>query len=580
MEPPDIPEEFYKFGGKIYEVNAEDDNAGAAYSDIFARSRFDAAFPEAHNLPMLVGLDLEWKPDRNLRGKSKQAENPIALVQLACWDTVLLIRTLGCDKMPQWLQKCFEDRSIIKVSASFDVSDMKKLNDTFGWDFVKRVTDPRTFIDIAHLAKKLNLPYGLKRLAYKCGVPMSKFKEVGCSNWAAARELTSSQRQYAADDAFFTLYLLCFLFDHAPPPDDGEVVSNAYKALCLVKGKMADLLHLENNTNYRRSFFELRAVIKDTLIAKTNALGSGGSITLSHLGKVTAVKRALKTAAKASDVKLTSQFIRANEDLFVIFFDKEAGELKVRPRQFEDEEDTYRKDDEDEWEFVERLLERLAAYKPPEGCTRLPMWVPSRAILSANEKKRWEQIYENYQNWVETNRTSLDGTVLRLLQHPRAANQTAHLWKFISMLHEASGLEAAEAEQWLRADSKFANSWQLLNTIENGTKDEAIIERALRARTQILIDAHQVARRVSVDVGVVRDAIEKLKWYSQVLGRYLSPNSKGDDRDRRSCLDAIVESWPTLDSLPKKRSLESDNEHPTRKRARPEKGKSRGKDEE
>ena len=63
--PPEIPEQYFSFSGRIVECHAEDDSAGAAYDEIFARARFDAAFPEAAALPMLIGLDLEWKPDRS-----------------------------------------------------------------------------------------------------------------------------------------------------------------------------------------------------------------------------------------------------------------------------------------------------------------------------------------------------------------------------------------------------------------------------------------------------------------------------------------------------------------------------------
>lgn len=38
-------------------------------------------------------------------------------------------------------------------------------------------------------------------------------QDVGRSNWATEDELSSRQKQYAAEDAFFTLHLLTLLFE-------------------------------------------------------------------------------------------------------------------------------------------------------------------------------------------------------------------------------------------------------------------------------------------------------------------------------------------------------------------------------
>jgi hypothetical protein len=216
LQPPEIPDHYFKFTGRIVEVHALDDSAGAAYRDIFARERFEAEF-KVDGLPQLVGLDLEWKPDKcrpHMMCDSRPG-NPVALIQLACWDSVLLIRTTGCDEMPPWLRNCLEDAHIVKVSASFDVADKAKLKSSFGWDFDKQVRDPASFVDVAEQAKEFRLPLGLKRLCENLKAPMLKLHEVGCSKWATEVELSNQQRPSAAEDAFFTLYVFGLILERA-----------------------------------------------------------------------------------------------------------------------------------------------------------------------------------------------------------------------------------------------------------------------------------------------------------------------------------------------------------------------------
>jgi ribonuclease D len=217
---------------------------------MFGRKRFDDAFPDAAGMPMPIGLDLEWKPDAN-----PSSNNPIALIQLACWDAVLLIRTVGCCQMPPWLTECLEDPSRVKITSSFDLSDRHKLRTTFGWDFSERVRVPSSFLDIADMAKLRRLPYGLRRMAAEFGLPMLKAKEVGCSNWSREK-LTDAQRQYAADDAFFTLYLFGCLCEHTKPRDDTSALST-FTAWRCCQSLMWNLLEHVDNSEYNRRFMEL-----------------------------------------------------------------------------------------------------------------------------------------------------------------------------------------------------------------------------------------------------------------------------------------------------------------------------------
>lgn len=71
-----------------------------------------------------------------------------------------------------------------------------------------------------------------------------------------------------------------------------------------------------------------------------------------------------------------------------------------------------------------------------------------------------------------------------------------------------------------------------LRLVEAGSEEESHVERSLRARVQILSDAHRVACRVTSPgrpVGWVeaRNALEKVKWYRQLLGQVLLAEQQG-----------------------------------------------------
>ena len=75
-----------------------------------------------------------------------------------------------------------------------------------------------------------------------------------------------------------------------------------------------------------------------------------------------------------------------------------------------------------------------------------------------------------HQDAVESAHSGLDGLILRLVRHPRAADSKAHLLRCATELQEAvrapeggsTGLELEEAEQRLRGDDKFAQVWKWL----------------------------------------------------------------------------------------------------------------------
>jgi len=548
-------------------VHAEDDSAGAAYEEIFSRRRFELAFPEAAaaGLPMLVGLDLEWKPDRG-RPDNGRPGNPVALVQLACWDTALLVRTTDCTGMPTWLAECLEDACIVKVSASFDVADQAKLKSSFGWNFAERVKEPASFIDVADLAKERGLPYGLKRLSEALDAPILKRREVGCSNWATEGELNEDQRQYAAEDAVITLYLLGLILKRECPTATTGLLRQALASWRLMQEAMAEKFQRVDNMAYRRCFFELRVVVRDAVSSLCNALGSDGWTAVSNIFRVKAVDKAFKAAQKQCSIKLGIGFVRANEDLFVLSCDRSSGEPRVRLRRCGEEADSYNEKDEDEAVFVARVVDLLVAYEPPVEkrmgtANHMIMeapWVPARAILSVRERARWEASAGRHKQYVECAQTDADGTILRLVLHPRAADSAGHLAKCAGELCEAVGLGAMEAEQRLKDDPKFAHAWSLLRTLERGSPEEFSVERSLRARTRILADAHRVGQRVAVPWEAARKAVERVRRYRRALGVLMAGSGQTDAAELADCVEAIVAAWPDMDAvaLPRKRCAE------------------------
>lgn len=561
--PPHLPDNYFKFTGKIVEAHADDDSAGAAYEEMFNRSRFEAAFPEAAgmDLPMLVGVDLEWQPDRRQWWQpfemGSRPGNPVALVQLACWDRVLLVRTTGCEAMPPWLRECFEDNSMVKVSASFDLCDKAKLQHSFGWDFDANVKDASTFVDIADLAKERGMPHGLKKLADECKAPMLKSKEIGRSNWACEDELSPAQRLYAAEDAFFTLYLLGLIYERVPPAE-GSLAAKAFVCWKLMQKAMASSLTAVDNTPYKTSFFELRDAVRDAVRSLSTAVGSDGHACFGDLFKVRAVSQALKMAQKRCSITLGTAFMRANEDLFVTFYDKEARCFKVRIRAEDGEKDEYDEDAEKESEFVSRIVEKLVSYRPPiedRFCVLAPEMrlVPARAILSAKEQERMKNIIDRHKNWIECTLSETDGMLLRALRHPRASDAEGFLKHCATQLHNELGIDIAEAETRLKSDEKFLTYWSALPMLERGSPDEANCEGVFRARTRVLAHAHRVAERVSATWQQARDSMQSVKWYRNVLGKTVASMGKETQdfsSDLQACLDAIVEAWPNMEAVP------------------------------
>ncbi|KAH8086648.1 ribonuclease H-like domain-containing protein [Cristinia sonorae] len=159
-------------------------------------------YPEAAELelsqqPLVgpLGFDLEWKPCF-VKG---QKENPVAVVQLASADRILLIQVSAMHTFPVKLREVLEDPAIVKAGVSI-LNDTKKLWHDYGVN-VSNCVDlgllART-VDNPHWKGKYSWPIGLSRLCeVYFGQSLAKGK-VQRSNWESL--LSAKQQEYAAND--------------------------------------------------------------------------------------------------------------------------------------------------------------------------------------------------------------------------------------------------------------------------------------------------------------------------------------------------------------------------------------------
>lgn len=143
-----------------------------------------------------IGWDLEWPPDR-----TKDSNNPIALMQFADHETVLLIRTHRTERwLPNVVKQVLSSETCVKICVGWDGADKKKMKSSFE-------LEPAGLLDLATLASQKGLrERGLKALAEHFGLKMKKETRVARSDWATL-QLSKEQVAYAAEDAYFT-YLL------------------------------------------------------------------------------------------------------------------------------------------------------------------------------------------------------------------------------------------------------------------------------------------------------------------------------------------------------------------------------------
>mmetsp|Transcript_2492 Transcript_2492/g.6251 ORF Transcript_2492/g.6251 Transcript_2492/m.6251 type:complete len:783 (-) Transcript_2492:28-2376(-) len=579
---PDIPDEYCTFNGRLEEMHIHDPGAEERFKEVISHERLASAFPSElfSGLPLLVGLDFEWKPDRR-----PTDDNPIALVQVACWDAVVVLRTVGCRELPTWVSDVLEDHKTVKLTASFDVADKAKLRNSFGWDFDTKA-NPQSFIDIAELAKERELPHGMAKMAKALGWPMRKLKAVGSSNWACDRGLSSSQREYAADDAFFQLYLFGKLIDKHP--SSSSHITQAYAAWKATEPSLTRMVERVDNAVFKKQFLELRSRVCEAVQVLSKALGSKGVTNLNDISAFDSVRTFLSRQKAGLGVNIG--FLKQNQDLFCWF--KEDSTINVRLRHDDDPPDAGLEEESDE-DFLADVVERLVAYKPPlekkqSVIHRLvpePLWVPARALMGKHQCERMESFAGKVNN-IKMGGSDDDGLLLCLTRHPRAAEEKVHMRRCVLQLQQGIGSDEEEALSRLQGDDKFMQFFGVLQLQEAGSKEEASVERSLKARVRILTDAHLLTDRIQPRPGdgwrEVQKALEKVKSYRQLLGSCLSESADTScEAKLKDLLDAVVEAWPDMTALNAKATADAKAEKDSRKSGREQrkagKGKGKGK---
>ncbi|KAK2195326.1 bifunctional Ribonuclease H-like superfamily/3'-5' exonuclease domain/Ribonuclease H superfamily [Babesia duncani] len=144
----------------------------------------------------IIGFDLEYVPDyySAIRKSSTELKRP-SVIQLCGSDVCLLYLIYKIGRIPSNLAAILTDQLLIKVAHGAP-SDMRLLHAHHG-------IAGSGFVDLQELCRKeALLPCNLKNACLKVlNLKLSKREQ--CSNWEA-EQLTKSQLEYAATDAFIT----------------------------------------------------------------------------------------------------------------------------------------------------------------------------------------------------------------------------------------------------------------------------------------------------------------------------------------------------------------------------------------
>jgi ribonuclease D len=170
------------------------DYKGAIHIVTSAKS-LKACLPKLLKEPVL-GFDTETRPSFR-----KGVAHPIALLQFATQDAAYLIR-LNQIGFSEGLQELLSSPNVVKAGVAIH-DDIKGLQDLA--PFV-----PQGFVELSALARKLGIvTCGLRNLA-GIFLNLRVSKKAQLTNWEQA-ELTESQLQYAATDAWISREIYLFL---------------------------------------------------------------------------------------------------------------------------------------------------------------------------------------------------------------------------------------------------------------------------------------------------------------------------------------------------------------------------------
>ncbi|XP_068660037.1 3'-5' exonuclease-like [Aristolochia californica] len=145
---------------------------------------------------LIVGIDVEWRPNFQ-----RNAENPVALLQLCVGRRCLIFQLFHADYVPQALVNFLTNPNFTFVGVGIE-SDVEKLLVDYGLA-VSRQVDLRS-LAADRLGRRELARAGLKTLAMAVlEVEVEKPKRVTMSRWDY-RWLKWDQIQYACIDAFLS----------------------------------------------------------------------------------------------------------------------------------------------------------------------------------------------------------------------------------------------------------------------------------------------------------------------------------------------------------------------------------------
>ncbi|KAI0028297.1 ribonuclease H-like domain-containing protein, partial [Vararia minispora EC-137] len=148
------------------------------------------------SMPPVVGFDIEWRPSFI----PKQPENPVALVQISTYDTILLLQLSSIQAVPDSLWRILESPETTKVGVNI-ANDCIKLYRDWGLSV-------RNCIELSLMARsadpswtgKYNSPLGLAHLVEVYLERSLPKGHISRSNWEDD-PLSEKQKDYAANDA-------------------------------------------------------------------------------------------------------------------------------------------------------------------------------------------------------------------------------------------------------------------------------------------------------------------------------------------------------------------------------------------
>lgn len=146
--------------------------------------------------PVIVGLDVEWLPNR-----TKNSKNPVATLQLCVGNRCLIFQILHSPIIPYSLAFFLGNPSYIFTGVGID-DDVKKLWEDYHL-VVARTEDLRSLAVAKYGVRKL-INAGIKKLSCKVlRRDIGKPKVITMSAWDS-QWLTPGQVQYACLDAFLS----------------------------------------------------------------------------------------------------------------------------------------------------------------------------------------------------------------------------------------------------------------------------------------------------------------------------------------------------------------------------------------